>query len=165
MEVAKIKSVFIKTLKYLGITIAILLALMFITPYVFSDKIKEEIKKLAQAMIAEITKAGFGYAFPVIWGNDCKKVWDLRVAGLGLLANIPGDPKGVACIEDTAVDTDDLPEFIREFDQIMLKYGKESIYYAHAGDGEIHLRPILDLKKKPSILLLLKCQFHCKNSN
>jgi FAD/FMN-containing dehydrogenase/Fe-S oxidoreductase len=114
----------------------------------FERHTKEEIEKLTQDMIAEITEAGFGYAFPVIWGNDCKKVWDLRVAGLGLLANIPGDPKGVACIEDTAVDTDDLPEFIREFDQIMLKYGKESIYYAHAGDGEIHLRPILDLKKK-----------------
>lgn len=108
----------------------------------------EEIEKLTQDMIAEITEAGFGYAFPIIWGNDCKKVWDLRVAGLGLLANIPGDEKGVACIEDTAVDTDDLPEFIREFDLIMEKYGKKSIYYAHAGDGEIHLRPILDLKKK-----------------
>ena len=52
MEVAKIKSVFIKTLKYLGITIAILLALMFITPYVFSDKIKEEIKKTANKKLA-----------------------------------------------------------------------------------------------------------------
>ncbi len=114
----------------------------------FERETKEEIEKLTSDMIAEITEAGFGYAFPVIWGNDCKKVWDLRIAGLGLLSNIPGDAKGVACIEDTAVDPADLPEYIREFDQIMEKYGKESIYYAHAGDGEIHLRPILDLKKK-----------------
>ncbi len=114
----------------------------------FERETKEEIEKLTSDMIAEITDAGFGYAFPVIWGNDCKKVWDLRIAGLGLLSNIPGDAKGVACIEDTAVDPADLPEYIREFDLIMEKYGKESIYYAHAGDGEIHLRPILDLKKK-----------------
>ena len=75
------------------------------------------------------------------------KVWSLRSAGLGLLGNIPGDDKAVACIEDTSVSTDDLPEFINEFDEIMAKYDKKSVYYAHAGDGEIHLRPVLDLKK------------------
>jgi len=47
MDAVKIKSVFIKTLKYIGIIITILLVLMFITPYIFSDKIKEEIKKTA----------------------------------------------------------------------------------------------------------------------
>lgn len=114
----------------------------------FERETTEEIQQLADAMIAEVKEAGFGYSFPIIWGNDVNKVWELRKAGLGLLANIPGDPKAVACIEDTAVDTDDLPEFIEEFDEIMRKHDKESIYYAHAGDGEIHLRPILDLKKK-----------------
>lgn len=114
----------------------------------FERETKEEIEKLAADMIAEVKKAGFGYSFPVVWGSEVTKVWNLRKAGLGLLANIPGDSKAVACIEDTAVDTDDLPEFISEFDGIMEKHGKESIYYAHAGDGEIHLRPILDLKKK-----------------
>lgn len=108
---------------------------------------KKEIQEICDKVIAEVQQAGLGYAYPIIWGAETKKVWDLRVAGLGLLGNIPGDEKGVACIEDTSVSTDDLPEFIEEFDQIMLKYGKESVYYAHAGDGEIHLRPILDLKK------------------
>ena len=114
----------------------------------FERDTTDEIQRLADAMIAEIKEAGFGYSFPIVWGNNVAKVWELRSAGLGLLANIPGDSKAVACIEDTAVDTDDLPDFIEEFDEIMRKYGKESIYYAHAGDGEIHLRPILDLKKK-----------------
>lgn len=108
---------------------------------------KEEIEDICNKVIAEVQEAGLGYAFPIIWGAETKKVWDLRVAGLGLLGNIPGDEKGVACIEDTAVSTDDLPDFIDEFDEIMRKHGKSSIYYAHAGDGEIHLRPILDLKK------------------
>ena len=108
---------------------------------------KEELQEICDKVIAEVQQAGLGYAYPMIWGAETKKVWDLRVAGLGLLGNIPGDEKGVACIEDTSVSTDDLPEFIEEFAEIMKKYGKESIYYAHAGDGEIHLRPILDLKK------------------
>lgn len=114
----------------------------------FERETKEEIEQLCHAMIAEIKEAGFGYSFPIIWGNQVSQVWSLRAAGLGLLANIPGDEKGVACIEDTAVDTDDLPAYIEEFAAIMRKHGKESVYYAHAGDGEIHLRPILDLKKK-----------------
>lgn len=113
----------------------------------FERETKEEVESLCNKVIEEVKAAGYGYHFPVIWGEDTKKVWELRKAGLGLLANIPGDPKAVACIEDTAVTVEDLPDFIAEFDEIMAKYGKESIYYAHAGDGEIHLRPVLDLKK------------------
>ncbi len=113
----------------------------------FERETKEEIEELCQKVIEEVKEAGFGYHFPIVWGAETVKVWNLRKAGLGLLANIPGDPKAVACIEDTAVTIEDLPEFIEEFDAIMKKHGKESIYYAHAGDGEIHLRPILDLKK------------------
>ncbi len=113
----------------------------------FERETREEIEKICTDLIHEVKEAGFGYHFPIIWGDDIKKVWELRAAGLGLLGNIPGDDKAVACIEDTAVSTDDLPDFIDEFDEIMRKHGKQSIYYAHAGDGEIHLRPVLDLKK------------------
>jgi FAD/FMN-containing dehydrogenase/Fe-S oxidoreductase len=113
----------------------------------FERETKEEIEEICEKLTAELKEKGLGYHYPVVWGQDTVKVWNLRKAGLGLLANIPGDAKAVACIEDTAVTTDDLPEFIEEFDQIMKKHDKESIYYAHAGDGEIHLRPILDLKK------------------
>jgi FAD/FMN-containing dehydrogenase/Fe-S oxidoreductase len=113
----------------------------------FERETKEEIEEICEKLTSELKEKGLGYHYPVVWGHDTVKVWNLRKAGLGLLANIPGDAKAVACIEDTAVTTDDLPEFIEEFDQIMKKHDKESIYYAHAGDGEIHLRPILDLKK------------------
>lgn len=41
------KGIFFKILKYTGITIAVILALLFITPFVFSDKIREEVKKTA----------------------------------------------------------------------------------------------------------------------
>ena len=95
---------------------------------------------------AAMKAAGFGYHFPRVFGRDIKKVWALRSAGLGLLANIPGDPKAVAVIEDTAVHIADLPDYIAEFTQMMEGYGQQSVYYAHAGAGELHLRPILNLK-------------------
>ncbi|MCS6834263.1 MAG: FAD-binding oxidoreductase, partial [Flammeovirgaceae bacterium] len=77
----------------------------------------EEVNSTIAAMVAEMQKAGLGYHFPVLTDDDMKKIWDLRKAGLGLLSNIPGDSKPVAVIEDTAVDVNDLPDFIREFNE------------------------------------------------
>lgn len=107
---------------------------------------KVEIETLAQALENELLMAGLGYHFPRLWGAEISAAWSLRKAGLGLLANIPGDPKAVACIEDTSVDVNDQPDFAADFAKIMANYGKSSVYYAHIGDGELHLRPILDLK-------------------
>src|SRR5579871_2408585 len=87
-----------------------------------------------------------GYHFPLLFGDDTKKIWTLRKAGLGLLGNMPGNEKAVAVIEDTAVDVNDLPEYIREFNEILKTYGLYSVHYAHAGSGELHLRPIINLK-------------------
>lgn len=117
---------------------------------------KEEIEKLAQELEKELNTLGFGYHFPRLWGAEISAAWSLRKAGLGLLANVPGDPKAVACIEDTAVAVEDQPAFAAEFAQIMAKYGKTSVYYAHIGDGELHLRPILDLKKAEDRELFFK---------
>ena len=105
-----------------------------------------EIEQQAKIMEAEMRAAGLGYHFPVIYGADTKRVWDLRKAGLGLLSNLPGDEKAVAVIEDTAVDVNDLPDFIRDFNEILDKNNLYCVHYAHAGSGEIHLRPIINLK-------------------
>lgn len=106
----------------------------------------EEIQQLAAAMEAEMRANGLGYHFPVLFGEDTKKIWTLRKAGLGLLSNLPGDEKAVAVIEDTAVDVNDLPEFIIDFNKVLAENGMSAVHYAHAGSGEIHLRPIINLK-------------------
>ena len=116
----------------------------------------EEAEILADNLIADIEKSGFGYHNPKIYGNDINKIFALRKAGLGLLGNMVGDKKAVACIEDTAVDLNDLPNFIEEFTLIMDKYQQEAVYYAHAGAGEIHLRPILNLKQTEDVVLFRK---------
>ena len=94
----------------------------------------------------DMRAADLGYHFPLLFGEDTKKIWTLRKAGLGLLSNLPGDEKAVPVIEDTAVDVNDLPAYIRDFNEILKKYGLYSVHYAHAGSGEIHLRPIINLK-------------------
>jgi FAD/FMN-containing dehydrogenase/Fe-S oxidoreductase len=114
----------------------------------FARESREEIIPVAQQVEAEMKASGLGYHFPLLFGNDTKKIWTLRKAGLGLLANLPGDEKAVPVIEDTAVDVNDLPAYIRDFNEILKKYNLYSVHYAHAGSGEIHLRPIINLKTK-----------------
>lgn len=112
----------------------------------FCRETREEILAITHQVEADMRSAGLGYHFPVVFGADSKKIWALRKAGLGLLSNLPGDEKAVPVIEDTAVDVEDLPAYIAEFNEILKKHGLYSVHYAHAGSGELHLRPIINLK-------------------
>jgi FAD/FMN-containing dehydrogenase/Fe-S oxidoreductase len=119
----------------------------------FVRETQEEIDALSEAMISELKSAGYGYAYPVIRGKDIAKVWDLRKAGLGVLANMKGDPKPVALIEDTAINVEQFPRYIDDIELMLAKYGKDAVFHAHIGTGELHLRPILDLKKPEDVEL------------
>ena len=119
----------------------------------FHAETKEELAAKVDALQQDFEKDMLGYHFPCLYGGDINKVWNLRKAGLGLLANIPGDAKAVAVIEDTAVTVQDLPAYIGDFTDMMNRHKQRSVYYAHAGAGELHLRPILDLKKKEDRVL------------
>ncbi|MFS4468234.1 FAD-binding and (Fe-S)-binding domain-containing protein [Maribacter sp. 2210JD10-5] len=113
----------------------------------------EELEEAIAALQNTVADSGLSYASPVLYADDIRKAIELRKAGLGLLGNIVGDRKAVACIEDTAVALPDLKDFIGEFTQIMNGYGQKAVYYAHAGAGELHLRPILNLKKGDDVKL------------
>ena len=115
---------------------------------------EEDIKKAAVAMEAEMRSAGLGYAWPLVWGSDVKKVWDLRKAGLGILSNIPGDAKPISLIEDCAVAVEQLGDFVSEIEEMLASYGKESVYHAHIGTGELHIRPLINLKDPEEVRLL-----------
>ncbi|MBB3208098.1 FAD/FMN-containing dehydrogenase/Fe-S oxidoreductase [Rhodopirellula rubra] len=114
----------------------------------------DEVRAIQDRIAAEMKTAGLGFHFPVLFGDEGERVWDLRKAGLGLLGNIPGDEKTVPVIEDTAVDVRDLPAYIAEVNELLRKrFGLECVQYAHAGSGEIHLRPIINLKTAEGKLL------------
>src|SRR5260370_37911920 len=107
---------------------------------------REVCRAVAARLETELHAAGLGYHYPVVWGSDQNRVWNLRKAALGLLSNIPGDAKPVDVIKDTAIHTQDIPAFVQEFDKILSGHGLSAVHYAHAGSGELHLRPILSLK-------------------
>ena len=108
---------------------------------------RSEAEAAVAGVIADWKTAGFGYATPVLWNEEGNKVWELRRAGQGLMSNVAGDAKPREVVEDTAVDVRDLPAYIAEFDELLrTKYGIGCVYYAHAGTGELHTRPLFDLK-------------------
>ncbi|PWK19830.1 FAD-binding and (Fe-S)-binding domain-containing protein [Xanthomarina spongicola] len=107
-------------------------------------------------LIKSIEELGLSYANPILKSGEIDKAIELRKAGLGLLGNMIGDKKTAACIEDTAVALPDLANYISEFTKLMSGYNQEAVYYAHAGAGELHLRPILNLKKKEDVVLFRK---------
>ncbi|MET3028505.1 FAD-linked oxidase C-terminal domain-containing protein [Flavobacterium sp. UW10123] len=113
----------------------------------------EDAENQANALIDDLEKHNFGYASVKLFGADIDKANELRKAGLGLLGSIVGDDKAADSIEDTAVELSDLPAYIAEFSAMMLRHGQEAIYYAHAGAGELHLRPVLNLKKTEDLKL------------
>jgi FAD/FMN-containing dehydrogenase/Fe-S oxidoreductase len=119
----------------------------------FTEDKFSTIEEKARLMQAEMEALGYGFHFPMVSGNDIKKVWNLRKAGLGVLSNMPGDELPVPVIEDTAINPEILPEYIEEFEQILKKYEKSCVYYAHIATGELHLRPILNLKKESDVAL------------
>lgn len=108
-----------------------------------------QVRKLLDSLEA----SGLGYAYPVLYNEKIDLALELRKAGLGLLGNMKGDKKAVACIEDTAVALPVLADYISDFSKIMKAYDQKAVYYAHAGAGEIHLRPILNLKKSEEVKL------------
>lgn len=113
----------------------------------FSSDSEDEIKEKAMALESDLRKEGYGYHFPLFTEKESiKKIWDLRKAGLGLLSNIPGEKRSVTVVEDTAVAPEYLPAYIHEFNMIIARHGLTCVYYGHIATGELHLRPLLNLK-------------------
>ncbi|MEZ5070335.1 MAG: FAD-binding and (Fe-S)-binding domain-containing protein [Bacteroidales bacterium] len=104
-------------------------------------------------MVEDMRSRELGYHYPVVRGADIKRVWALRKAGLGVLSNVPGDGRPVSVIEDTSVNVEVLEDYIAEFDTILEGYGLSCVYHAHISVGELHLRPILNLKDPGDVQL------------
>ena len=87
------------------------------------------------------------YACSRVYGDEISKVWSLRKAGLGLLTGMKGDAKPIGVIEDTAVAPEKLPAYMADFAQMLERLGLSCVYHAHISTGELHLRPIINIKE------------------
>jgi len=100
----------------------------------------------SDALEAELAQAGLAYTCTRVYGAEVARVWALRKAGLGVLSGMKGDAKPVGVIEDTAVAPERLPAYMADFRAMLAELGLDCVFYGHISTGELHLRPILNLK-------------------
>ncbi|WP_132058762.1 FAD-binding and (Fe-S)-binding domain-containing protein [Halorussus amylolyticus] len=104
-----------------------------------------------EGAIAE-TSAHFvhaGAAFDVLEAyapDEQAKLWKLRKAAIPLLMSMEGDPKPYPFIEDASVPPDELAEYVQGFMGVLKAHDTSAAYFAHAGSGTLHIRPVLNLK-------------------
>ena len=110
---------------------------------------REEIDALANQLEKALmeNEEHFVYACSRVYGSEISKVWSLRKAGLGLLTGMKGDAKPIGVIEDTAVAPEKLPAYMADFAQMLENLGLSCVYHAHISTGELHLRPIINIKE------------------
>ncbi|MDF9747531.1 FAD-binding and (Fe-S)-binding domain-containing protein [Natrinema salsiterrestre] len=77
---------------------------------------------------------------------DRAELWKLRKSGLPILLSRTTDEKHISFIEDTAIPPARLPEFVEGFEEILEEHGTYASFYAHAGPGVLHVRPLVNTK-------------------
>lgn len=107
---------------------------------------RDAMDRQADAIEKALIESGLVNHCTRVYGSDVAKVWNLRKAGLGILNGMPGDAKPTGVIEDTAVAAKRLPAYMRDFRAMLERLGASCVFYGHISTGELHLRPILNLK-------------------
>ncbi|MBB6646231.1 FAD-binding and (Fe-S)-binding domain-containing protein [Halobellus ruber] len=79
---------------------------------------------------------------------DRKELWKLRKSGLPILLSRTSDEKHISFLEDCAIPPEHLPEFVSEFQSVLEDHGTFAAFYAHAGPGVLHVRPLIDAKSQ-----------------
>jgi FAD/FMN-containing dehydrogenase/Fe-S oxidoreductase len=120
----------------------------------FGGETKDEADAKAHALVAELRKAR--HDGPTGWKlyddpEQERHLWEVREAGLGATAFIPGKADTYEGWEDSAVPPERVGEYIRELRKLAAKYGYESALYGHFGQGCIHARWNFDLKTKEGV--------------
>jgi FAD/FMN-containing dehydrogenase/Fe-S oxidoreductase len=82
---------------------------------------------------------------------DQRKVWDVREAGLGATAFVPGEELTWEGWEDSAVPPDQVGGYLRDLCKLYEKFGYKSALYGHFGQGCIHCRLNFDLMSAAGI--------------
>ena len=119
----------------------------------FATETAEELEHHLRDLEQDLTKQGFGYAYRRVYGQNMNRVWNLRKAGLGLLANQNSHLKTVSVIEDAAVAPEDLYDYLSDMNVMLHKFGLTCVLHGHIATGELHLRPLLDLKQSDHVAL------------
>jgi len=118
----------------------------------FGGETKEEADGKAHALIAD-AKKHHGLKGTKLYDDPEAEqhLWEVREAGLGATAFVPGKPDTYEGWEDSAVPPERVGEYLRSLGKLASRYGYESALYGHYGQGCIHARWNWDLVTREGI--------------
>ncbi len=114
---------------------------------------KEEADEKGEAIVATLERAGGGLRGTKLYDDPAgeQHIWEVREAGLGATAFLPGKPDTHEGWEDSAVPPERLGEYLRKLGELARKYEYESALYGHYGQGCVHARWNFDHESKEGI--------------
>lgn len=103
---------------------------------------------------------GFGWDKPPRkWGGVVEivepalqsAIADFRAAGLNVMMSMKQEGKPVSFVEDCAVPLPHLADYTDRLKAVFAKHGTSGTMYAHASEGCLHVRPVLNLKLEKDV--------------
>ncbi|MCH7818050.1 MAG: anaerobic glycerol-3-phosphate dehydrogenase subunit C [Candidatus Marinimicrobia bacterium] len=83
--------------------------------------------------------------------GEMERLWSVRKSAVGILSKIKGDRKPVPFAEDGTVHYSLVGEYLRKITEIFKSEGVEGTAFGHAGNGNLHIRPMLDLRNESDL--------------
>ncbi len=119
----------------------------------FGGETKDESDAKARALMRDLEKDGRPPSGMKLYNDPGgeRHIWEVREAGLGATAFVPGKEDTHEGWEDSAVPPERLGEYLRGLSKLADKYGYESTLYGHYGQGCVHARWNFDLVTRPGI--------------
>jgi FAD/FMN-containing dehydrogenase/Fe-S oxidoreductase len=82
---------------------------------------------------------------------EVDRLWDLRRGALPGLYGLRGGSQPVAFVEDVGVPVEELPRFLHRVQDLLQHHETTASYLIHAGTGQVHTRPFLDLHRPEDV--------------
>jgi FAD/FMN-containing dehydrogenase/Fe-S oxidoreductase len=86
--------------------------------------------------------------------DDIARLWGLREAALPSLYGLRGGAQPIALIEDVGVPPQDLAAFLHRLQDLLQQHETTASFLVHAGTGQVHTRPFLDLQRPEDVARL-----------
>ncbi|MFL5342150.1 MAG: FAD-linked oxidase C-terminal domain-containing protein [Gemmataceae bacterium] len=106
-----------------------------------------EARRIVQTILARVhvqEKPALS-SFAATTPDEIARCWNLRDGALPALFSLGHGPKPIAYVEDVGVPPEALGEFLTSTQDLLQRHETTASFLVHAGTGQVHIRPFLDL--------------------
>ncbi|MBM4020118.1 MAG: anaerobic glycerol-3-phosphate dehydrogenase subunit C, partial [Planctomycetes bacterium] len=115
-----------------------------------SRRENEESAAAVRRAILDERRLAFG-AIDAYDPKEQERLWQVRKRAVQILQRLPGPTRITPFIEDVTVPPKNLVPYMQGLREIFERFGVEAAVYGHAGDSNLHARPLLDLRRPEDV--------------